>query len=71
MAFTESGSNLFSGGNEPVLVRWNLSQSDEKNFLPRVTGSIVHVAVSGGNQKIALATNDNGKHIRLITSTHN
>lgn len=63
IAFTESGTNFYSGGDEAVLVRWNLNQSDNKSFLPRVWGNPRHIAVSLGNQKIALATNDNGIQI--------
>lgn len=63
IAFTESGTNFYSGGDEAVLVRWNLNQSDNKSFLPRVWGNPRHISVSVGNQKIALATNDNGIQI--------
>lgn len=67
LCFSETGSQFYSGGNESVLVRWHLGQSDQqRSFLPRVAGCPVHLAVSRDNQKIALATNDNG--IQLLNS---
>lgn len=61
IAFTESGSHLYSGGNESVLVRWNLNESNSKDFLPRLAAPPCNLAV--GNQKIAVSTLDNGIQI--------
>lgn len=63
LSFSETGSNLYSGGMEAVLVQWHLHQSNLKKFLPRVNESICHVTVSSGNQKIAMSTRDNGTSI--------
>lgn len=54
---------MYSGGNESVLVRWNLHQSDNKDFLPRLAAPPCNIAVSVDNQKIAVSTLDNGIQI--------
>lgn len=67
LCFSETGSQLYSGGREAVLVRWTLSGgAEQRSFLPRVSGVPVHLAVGQANQKIALATDDNG--IQVLNS---
>lgn len=62
IAFTASGSRLYSGGHERVLVGWSYGHGHgDKSFLPRISGTIVHIALSSDNQKIAVSTDDNGK----------
>lgn len=66
LCFSETGSSMYSGGDEAVLVRWNVAHAEQRSFLPRMSGCAVHLAVSAGNEKIALATNDNG--IQVLNS---
>lgn len=67
LCFSETGSQLYSGGREAVLVRWALAGgAEQRSFLPRVSGVPVHLAVGQANQKIALATDDNG--IQVLNS---
>ncbi|OCH94693.1 WD40 repeat-like protein [Obba rivulosa] len=45
LAFTANGAYLLSGGEESVLVIWQL-HTGEKEFVPRVGSPITHIAVS-------------------------
>uniref|UniRef100_A0A0A9XS32 WD repeat-containing protein 75 n=1 Tax=Lygus hesperus TaxID=30085 RepID=A0A0A9XS32_LYGHE len=63
IAFTSAGSSMYSGGGELTLVKWNLENPHIKNYLPRLSADIVHIAVSPYNQMIAIATLDNGIQI--------
>ncbi|CAD7079270.1 unnamed protein product [Hermetia illucens] len=63
IAFTKSGSGFYSGGQESVLVQWNMSRPDLKNFLPRMHAIIIHIAVGENNRKVAVCTADNGIQI--------
>lgn len=45
IAFTSNGAYLLSGGEEAVLVIWQLN-SGKKEYVPRVGAPIVHVSVS-------------------------
>ena len=49
IAFTANGSYLLSGGEESVLVIWQL-QSGRKEFVPRLGSPIVNIAVGRGAQ---------------------
>uniref|UniRef100_A0A1B0DFN8 WD repeat-containing protein 75 second beta-propeller domain-containing protein n=1 Tax=Phlebotomus papatasi TaxID=29031 RepID=A0A1B0DFN8_PHLPP len=69
LAFTESGTHFFSGGIEYVLVKWTHNHPEQKNFLPRMRGSPVHISVGPQNQQIAVALNDNG--IQLLDGNLN
>lgn len=60
IAFTESGSTFYSGGEECVLVKWNTRNSYERTFLPRMFGAPEHIVLCSGNNKVAVSTNDNG-----------
>ncbi|XP_071445951.1 WD repeat-containing protein 75 [Hetaerina americana] len=64
ICFSETGTSLFSGGGECVMVRW-LLEYQEKNFLPRMGSPISHLAVSPGNQLVAASMADNS--IQLIS----
>lgn len=66
IAFSASGSQFYSGGDERVLLNWDYNSKQKIGTYPRLTGSILHIAVSSNNQKIAFSTDDNGKcEIRL------
>lgn len=58
LQFTESGTSLWSSGNENVLVRWGL-KSREKSFLPRLPSIGVQIAISPNNDKLAVSLDDN------------
>lgn len=60
--FTLSGSQMYSGGLENVLVCWNV-QSKEKKFLPRMWGAALHIVIGDENNKVAVTTDDNGIQI--------
>lgn len=64
IAFSASGSYMYSGGNEGVLVRWNVESPNIRNYLPRLPAGIAYIAVASDNQTIAVATKDNG--IQLV-----
>lgn len=58
--FTESGSSLYSSGNENVLVRWGLTTGKgDKTFLPRLPGNGVQLALCTNNAKLAVSLEDN------------
>ncbi|KZT75043.1 hypothetical protein DAEQUDRAFT_753684 [Daedalea quercina L-15889] len=60
IAFTTNGAYLLSGGEEAVLVIWQL-HSGKKEFVPRVGAPISHVAVSRtavGEEEYLLALSD-------------
>lgn len=59
IAFTLSGSHFYSGGFENVLVKWNANAVHEKEFVPRMWGAPLHIAVGDNNQKVAIAADDN------------
>ena len=63
IAFTLSGSSFYSGAHENVLVRWNADKDGLREFLPRMWGTPVHITVGAENQKVAIATDDNGIQI--------
>lgn len=58
LQFTESGTSLYSCGNEAVLVRWGVT-SREKSFLPRLPSNGVQMAISPNNAKFAVSLDDN------------
>lgn len=59
--FCCSGSYMYSGGGEGVMVRWSVEVSNVRNFLPRLPAPILHLTVSPDNQYVAIATQDNGE----------
>ncbi|KAL5281274.1 WDR75.2 family protein [Megaselia abdita] len=58
LEFSESGSSLYSSGNESVLVKWGLVR-DDKSFLPRLPGNGVQLAICTNNAKLAVSLEDN------------
>lgn len=71
--FSPDGSHLYSGGEEAVLVGWNLRVGDHKQFLPRLGGTVRQLAYSmnGGaaNQPlIACSLGDNS--VKLVSVVH-
>lgn len=67
LAFTYSGTELYSGADERVLVKWNLANPHEQEFLPRLPVGLRHITVSSDNLSVAVSTDDNG--IRIM-DTH-
>ncbi|CRL01560.1 CLUMA_CG014403, isoform A [Clunio marinus] len=68
LAFSQSGTILYSGGLESVLVKWHIKNKLlERDFLPRLSGSIAHIKVDTKHDKIALSIDDNG--IQIINSS--
>lgn len=59
LAFTANGAYLLSGGEEAVLVIWQL-HSGKKEYVPRVGSPIVHVALlsTGGEEEYLLSLAD-------------
>lgn len=63
VTFTLSGSNFYSGGLENTLCHWDIRGEKPIGFVPRMQGTPVHIAIGADNQKIAVATDDNGVQI--------
>lgn len=59
LAFTPNGAYLLSGGEEAVLVIWQL-HTGKKEFVPRVGSPIVHIALlnNGGEEEYLLGLAD-------------
>ncbi len=55
------GNYLYSGGDEAVLVMWQM-QTGIKAFVPRLGGAIAFVGCSRNSSKVAVATMDNSIH---------
>lgn len=66
LAFSLSGSMLYSGGNEFCLIKWSLNNTLEKDVLPRFSGGIRQITVDPKNNKLAVATDDNA--IQIVDS---
>lgn len=54
---------MYTGGGECVLVKWLLSNPQNKSFLPRLPAPIRHLTIAPGNIYVAISTVDNGKYI--------
>lgn len=65
IAFSAVGNQLFSGGEETVVVKWALA-TQQKTFLPRLTSTIYHIQMAPDSSILAISTADNRI---LITST--
>lgn len=63
VTFTLSGSNFYSGGLENTLCHWDVKGNDPIGFVPRMQGTPVHIGIGAENQKISVATDDNGIQI--------
>jgi NET1-associated nuclear protein 1 (U3 small nucleolar RNA-associated protein 17) len=67
LAFTGNGQYLLSGGEEAVLVLWQI-ESNLRQYLPRLGDAIHFVSVSGDDRWIAVSTRDNAIHFVSLTS---
>ncbi|OAD67237.1 hypothetical protein PHYBLDRAFT_85784 [Phycomyces blakesleeanus NRRL 1555(-)] len=65
LRFMGDGTYLMSGGEEAVLVIWQL-ETDLKQFLPRLGGSITSINISPNHKYYSVGLADNS--IRLINS---
>ncbi|XP_060652335.1 WD repeat-containing protein 75 [Drosophila nasuta] len=59
IAFTPTGMSFYSGGLERVLVKWSLTSTQERSFLPRMSSVLKHIVISDGNEKLLVCTADN------------
>lgn len=67
LGFTVDGSYLLSGGEEGVLVVWQL-ETLTKQFRPRLGCGICHLKSSNSDNKIALCSEDNS--IKVLNSSN-
>lgn len=68
LAFSQSGTILYSGGAECVLVKWQIAEkSITKDFLPRLAGSIKQISVDPKHDKITISLDDNA--IQIINAS--
>ncbi|KAI9013838.1 quinon protein alcohol dehydrogenase-like superfamily [Phycomyces nitens] len=65
LRFMGDGTYLMSGGDEAVLVIWQL-ETDNRQFLPRLGGSITSINISPNHKYYSVGLADNS--IRLINS---
>ncbi|KAI7867574.1 quinon protein alcohol dehydrogenase-like superfamily [Spinellus fusiger] len=65
LRFMGDGSYLMSGGEEAVLVIWQL-ETDHKQFLPRLGGTITSINISPNHKYYSVGLADNS--IRLVNS---
>lgn len=63
LSFSACGNQFFSGGNESVLVKWNMENIHLKKFLPRLPSNIKHINLSSNNLYIALSLGNNSVQI--------
>eukprot|EP00612_Vaucheria_litorea_P000032 CAMPEP_0171451990 /NCGR_PEP_ID=MMETSP0945-20130129/274_1 /TAXON_ID=109269 /ORGANISM="Vaucheria litorea, Strain CCMP2940" /LENGTH=593 /DNA_ID=CAMNT_0011976561 /DNA_START=376 /DNA_END=2154 /DNA_ORIENTATION=+ len=63
MCFSPDGSQLYSGGEEGVLVQWNLKRNI-KQFFARLGAPIKNLGISSEGSCIAISTEDN--HLSLL-----
>lgn len=70
LAFSQSGTVLYSGGAECVLVKWQIKEKSlTKDFLPRFAASIKQISVDPLHDKISISLDDNA--IQIINSSLN
>ncbi|KYN04804.1 WD repeat-containing protein 75 [Cyphomyrmex costatus] len=60
IVFSKSGSHMYTGGGECVLVKWTLANPQHKSFLPRLPAPIKHLTIAPDNLYVAVSTLDNG-----------
>ena len=58
MAFTKDGNYLLSGGEEAVLVMWQIGTSS-KTFLPRLGAPLCQISVSNDSLSYGVSTANN------------
>lgn len=61
IAFSDVGTNFYSGGYEAVLVKWIYNDAQNKDFLPRLSAAIAHIAFE--SSQIIISTMDNSIQI--------
>ncbi|XP_008190612.1 WD repeat-containing protein 75 [Tribolium castaneum] len=66
IGFSATGTCFYSGGDESVLVKWQLDNHFEKKFLPRLPSTIAQISVSPNNIFVAISTDDNA--VRIVDS---
>lgn len=54
-----SGTNLYTSGEEAVMVKWHVENPELKQFLPRLASKIRHIVVSPVNNIVVLCSVDN------------
>lgn len=66
-----TGTDVYSGGEEGVLVRWGLVGNDQgtKTFIPRLGAPVRFTKTSPENAEVAVATTDNCLRIYNIASS--
>jgi NET1-associated nuclear protein 1 (U3 small nucleolar RNA-associated protein 17) len=57
LSYTPNGAYLTSGGEEAVLVFWQI-ESGHKEFVPRLGAPIVHITVSHSGDEVAVVLSD-------------
>ncbi|XP_014479883.1 PREDICTED: WD repeat-containing protein 75 isoform X2 [Dinoponera quadriceps] len=60
IAFSKSGTHMYTGGGECVLVKWTVANPAQKTFLPRLPAPIKHLTIAPDNSYVAVSTLDNG-----------
>lgn len=63
VTFSATGTHFYSGGLERVLIKWTVGKQQERDILPRLSDSVVQIAVAPENLRVALCTADNGIQI--------
>ena len=67
LAFGHQGLQLFSGGDEAVLVIWQL-ESRDLNFLPRLGGALNTIRTSRDGMSLCICCDNNSVRVVNITS---
>lgn len=64
LSFSSDGGYCYSGGEEGVLVMWQLA-TGIRSFVPRMGGTVAHVSADcrWGTMKVAVTTLDNSVHL--------
>lgn len=73
-AFSPSGLSLYSAGSEAVLVKWSLTDLNDRDFIARLSSPIRHIVISDGNEHVLICLEDNAlqfvsPEIMRVTST--